>query len=165
MRPAFSMLMALAVIVIVSTISVLVLNLSGKMVTGTTAKYREEQAALLANSYAELAILSVINQDINSSCITELNSTVDNLVPNGSASLSGDAVYRVNVQISYLGNDLNACDSNHILNNGATIATDYNTTLPAGLAAVIIDVFVRYRNSEINPDHDLTYHLRRLNKI
>jgi len=163
MRRAFSMLMALAVIVIVSTISVLVLNLSGKMVTGTTAKYREEQAALLANSYAELAILSVINQDINNSCITELNSTVDNLVPNGSSTLTGDAVYNVNVKISYIGNNLTACGTSVL--NGSPIATDYNSTLPVGLAAIVVDVFVRYRNSSITPDHDLTYHLRRLNKI
>jgi hypothetical protein len=159
MRQGFSMLMALAVIVVVSTVSVLVLNLSGKMAVGTTAGYRQEQAALLARSYAELALLSVINQDINTTCINDINSTVDNLVPNGSA---GDTIYTAAIRITYLGTNLPAGCS--MLNAGA-LATDYNSTTLRGVAAVLIDVFIRYSDSDISPDNNLTYHLRRLEKI
>ena len=162
MRAGFSMLMALAIIVIISTVSLLVLNLSGKMVAKTSEKYRQEQAALLAQSYAELAILSVINQDINTSCITSIQSTVDNIIPNGTGSSNSESHYNVTIKISYIGNNLTACSD--ILNSTA-ISTDYNTTTPKGLAAILVDVFVRYRDSNINPNNDITYHLRRLNKI
>ncbi len=165
MRKGFSMLMAIAVIVIVATISVLVLNLSGKMVTGTEAKFRQEQAALLARSYAELAVLSVIDQNISSNCITDINSTVDNIVPNGAAGAAGSqSNYYVNVHITYLGNNLTACNSTDVLNSSA-ISTDYNTSSPQGLAAILIDVYVSYQDTGITPDSNITYHLRKLSKI
>ena len=166
MRKGFSMLMALAVIVVVAVISALVFSLSGKMATGTEAKFRQEQAALLARSYAELAVLSVIDQNISANCITDINSTVDNIVPNGAAGAAGSgANYKVKIHISYLGNNLTTCPSADILNGSNPIATDYNTSSPQGLAAILIDVFVTYKDTGITPNSDITYHLRKLSKI
>ncbi len=169
MRKAFSMLMAIATIVVVSIISALVLNLSGKMVKSTVINYRKQQAIFLARSYTELAIMSIINYDrnVNNDCIEDIDGVVNNIDPDKSASTSGANIvngggYRVNTRIYYLGNSL-PCSSSRILND-SNITTDYadgNSTTNGAVAAVIIDVYVRY------PDGNsiITYHNRTLQKI
>ena len=176
MRPAFSMIMAIATIVVVAILSILVLNLSGKMLKSSVVNYREEQAALLAHSYTELAVMSIINHDRNSSgnCIENINGVVNNIDPDSSAAASGATTangggYDVQTRIYYLGNNL-PCSSTRRVNT-TTITTDYadgNATTNGSVAAVIIDVFVRYRDPDAtNPATApwITYHRRTLQKI
>ncbi len=185
MRKAFSMITAIFVIVIMSAVAALVLSLSGKMVKATTIQYRTEQAALLARSYAELAVQAVIMHDRNttSNCVEDINTSVNNLVAGSGATsatpLNGGG-YGIGIQIHYLGNNL-PCSSSRILNS-TPITTDYNTTMGAAdaLAAILVDVYVRYKDPEMvaaykenhsgtAPGADdipwITYHTRRLLKI
>ena len=182
MRNGFSMITAIFLIIIMSTVAMLVFNLSGKMVKNTTTQYRHEQAALLARSYTEYALLQVLKHNRSSgTCIQTVNAVVNNIVP-GSSSSSATSTngggYAIKVTVNYLGNGL-PCSPSHILNT-TTLTTEYNTTAaPDALAAVMIDVFVRYKDPAMveayRNDHGsaptatqipwITYHTRRLLKI
>ncbi len=154
MRPAFSMITAIFVIMIMASIAAFVMNLSGKMVEETQAQYRKEQAVLYAKSYTEYAILAATAQ----TCIQNISANVDgdaNEVKKGQG-------YRIKVHIEYLG--ANSTCPNQI---GTT-----NLTFPD--TAVLIDTYVRYRDPKspaaINADPwsadpGITYHRRTLQRL
>ena len=158
MRKAFSMVTAIFVILILATISVLVLNTAGQITQNTTLQYRQEQAALLAKSYTELAIMSVLDHDkaATGTCVETINS----------GNILGGANYSARVEIYYIGNFIgeNAGDPAvcRRLNN---VAITQN--LGAGVSYtpdVIIDTFVSYTDP-LNPAENITYHRRSLQKI
>jgi type II secretory pathway pseudopilin PulG len=175
MRKAFSMLMAIVVIVIVATLSALVLSLGGRVVKSTTIQYRQEQAALLAKSYTELAVMAILNYDRNASndCVENVNGVVNNLVPGGSAasgvSSTNGGGYDVQTRIYYIGENL-PCSTSRVLNT-ASLVTNYadgNASAGGSVAAVLIDVFVRYKDPDApNPATApwITYHHRTIQKI
>jgi len=175
MRQGFSLLIAISVIVIVSILSMLVLNLGGKVVKATTLQYRQEQAVLLAKSYTELAIMSVLNYDRNATneCVETVQGVVNNLVPGstvtGGVSSTNGGGYRVSAQIYYLGNNL-PCSATRILNT-TPIVTDYadgNNSRNGDVAAIIVDVKVQYKDPDADDPANspwITYRHRTLQKI
>ncbi len=153
MRKAFSMVTAIFVILILATISVLVLNTAGQITQNTTLQYRQEQAALLAKSYTEFAIMSLLNHDkvATGSCVENINS----------GNLLGGASYSARVRIYYIGNNL-PCTAGNIL-NANSIAQNLAVGVPYS-PDVIIDVFVSYTDP-LNPAENITYYRRSLQKI
>ncbi len=147
MRRGFSMLTAMAVIVVISAIGAFILSLSGKMISETTVQFQREQAMLLSKSFTEYAIMAVTANDQNSSnCLNSINSNIGGF-------------YDVNVTISYIGRDVSSSCAN-------VISTDVNTTRSP--LTIIIDTDVRYQN----PDDPrgasapwITFHKRTLQKI
>lgn len=128
MRPAFSMITAIFVIVIMASVGAFVMNLSGKMVQETTTQYRREQAILYAKSYTEYAILIA---------------TAQTCTRNIKADIGGDATkvkkgqgYHVDVYVKYLGST-SAC--------GNKIGT---TPLEKPDTVILIDTYVHYRDPE-----------------
>ena len=163
-RKAFSILTAIFVIVIMATVAVLVLNMSGKIVKETTAQYQKEQAMLLAKSYTEYAILAVMSNDRNATG----NDCIENIDGSIGANPDDGRGYLVNTEIAYI-SDSNArvstCDATKILD-------DSGITTAESALNIIVDVYVRYRD----PDHPnittapntvpwVTYHRRTLQKI
>jgi hypothetical protein len=157
-RKAFSMLTALVIIILMATVSMLVFNLSGKMVKGTTTQFLREQAMLLAKSYTEYAVMAITANDRNTTtnCITGIEGS--NIIR--SIDQSG---YRVRVNIFYIGNntEVQYCTDN--------ILSDDVTTPETPLSA-IIDVYVEYKDidshvSDIDDRPWITYHRRTLQKI
>ena len=152
MRKAFSMLTAIFVIVLMATVAGFIMNLSGKMVKGTTAQFQREQSMLLAKSYTEYAIMAVTaNEHNTTNC---LNTITGGYGDDG----SGNDIYSIKVDISYIGRDINNCNNN-LSNTVVTLKSPLN---------IIIDVFVSYKEL----DHpagasapDITYHKRSLQKI
>jgi len=129
MRPAFSMIMAIFVIVIMASVGAFVLNLSGKMIQETTTQYRQEQAILYAKSYTEYAIMAATAQ----SCIKNINSNIDGNTP----QVKNGQGYRIKVEVKYLGTN-SGCSGQigpGILSNPGTI--------------IVVDVYVRYRDPEL----------------
>ena len=155
-RKAFSMLIAIVVIVLMASVAMLILSISGKIVKETTAQYQREQAMLLAKSYTEFAIMAVSANDRNSSSGKCLND-----IDGGFGSDPSMPDYRVRVRLSYIGNGgINDCSSSRILSN--------SVISPRSPLHVLIDVYVEYRD----PDHPnssnspwITYHKRTLQKI
>ncbi len=174
MRNAFSLITSIFVIVMMATVSILVFSVAGKMVKETTVQFRKEQAMLLARSYTELAVMSVINYDraTNGDCIETISGDITSLTPGATpaagASSSNGSGYRVDTNIYYLGNSL-PCTAANVLNGAVAIAANYNDTgSPDALAAIIVDVYVQYNDPDVdNPtaSKPITYHRRTLQKI
>ncbi len=145
MRNAFSMLTAIFIIVLMATVAAFIMNLSGKMVQGTTVQFQREQSVLLAKSYTEYAIMAVTANEHNSSnCLNNISGTY--------------GIYNVDVNISYIGGtDLDA-SCNTLTNSVATVKSPLN---------IIIDVFVSYNELDhpSSTPPKLTYHRRSLQKI
>jgi len=155
-REAFSIITAIFLIVIMSTLAIFVANLSGKNIQGTVAQYRTEQAILYAKSYTEFAIMALTAK----SCVSTISGDID-----GTATevLQGNG-YHVDVDIQYIGKN-NGC--HNTLGDLVTTATSQGQI-------VIIDTYVHYRNPDdpyalsstpwtTNPG--ITYHRRTLQKL
>jgi type II secretory pathway pseudopilin PulG len=177
MRKAFSMITAVFVIIIMATLAIFVLNLAGKITQETAVQYRQEQAALLARSYTELAVLAVINHDRNQStpsCIENIDGAVNGLLPGGAVtgnSGGSSGGYYVETRIYYIGDGLPCSetrklnDSNSTMNSPTTLQTDYNNTAASdAIAAIMVDVFVSYKDPDA-PNNLIKYHRRTLQKI
>ena len=151
MRKAFSMVTAIIVIVLMATVAAFIVNLSGKMVKGTVVQFQREQAMLLAKSYTEYAIMAVTANEHNSSNC--LNNIAGGAISDG----SGGYIYNVDVNISYIGNNLDASCA-RILNTSAIVT-------PKSPLNVIVDVFVHYLDLDDPNNRRKTYHRRSLQKI
>ena len=158
MRKAFSMITAIVVIVLMATVATFILNLSGKMVKGTTAQFQREQSMLLAKSYTEYAIMAVTaNEHNTTNCL--------NTITGNYGSAAGFSGYDIRVEISYIGDDDNFGTGS--ASNCSRILDDTVTTEKSPLN-IIVDVFVSYkeldhRDGALAPD--ITYHKRSLQKI
>jgi len=152
MRSAFSMLTAIVIIVLMSSVAAFVVNLSGKMSQETTLTYQKEQAALYAKSYTELAIMAATSQV----CIQGIRDQIGNpAIGNG---------YNIIVNVQYIGNELNGVANCNTL--GVAIATANSQR-----GSIIIDTYVQY----INPNHPnigtlvpvplITFHRRTLQRL
>lgn len=144
MRNAFSMLTAIFVIVLMATVAAFIMNLSGKMVKGTTVQFQHEQSILLAKSYTEYAIMAVTANEHNSSnCLNSITGTY--------------GIYNVQVDISYIG------DSN--IDASCTNRLSTAVVTPKSPLNIIVDVFVSYPDIGHPDDLNMTYHRRSLQKI
>jgi hypothetical protein len=160
-KKAFSMVTAIFVIFIMSSVTMLIMNMTGKIVKATTHQYQKEQAQLLARSYTELAILYVIHYDrlVNLNCIESIRDHFGD-------SLNG---YDIRVNIKYIGNQklLNSC--NKIIdmsgNLGGIETWDNNNTGFYSTISLIIDTFVTYKDFDNPSDRNITFHRRTLQKL
>jgi len=159
-RKAFSMITAIFLILLMASVAGFVMNLSGKMVQESTAQYQKEQAVLFAKSYTELAIMTVMSNDRNSTtCINDIEAV--NVIPAG-ATVGSAQGYNVETRIAFIGPsaDIGSCDGTRRLGNPVTASSDELN--------IIVDVYVRYK--DINHPTPLsapsiTYHRRTLQKI
>jgi type II secretory pathway pseudopilin PulG len=153
MRTGFSMLTAIFLIVIMSTIGALVLNLSANIVQETGTQYRKEQAILYAKSYTEFAIMAATAQN----CIKSINANVDG----NAAEVKAGQGYRVEVDVQYIGSNSD-CNTSSI------------TYVPSQHNIILIDTYVRYRNPDVDSSllsdtwtnyKGITYHRRTLQRL
>ena len=150
MRPAFSMITAIFVIVLMASVATFIMNLSGKMVQETTTQYRKEQAILYAKSYTEFAIMAATARD----CIQGIDGNTEN-----AANTAIGNGYWVHVDVNYIGDELAA--------NCPTIGGDINNANSEG-ANIIIDTYVRYREPDVPnvaASPWITYHRRTLQRL
>ena len=151
MKKAFSLITAIIIIILMATVAAFILNLSGKMVKGTTVQFQNEQAVLLAKSYTEYAVMAVTANEHNSSnCLNNITGTYGN-------DGAGNPLYSINVDISYIGNNLDASCA-RVLNANAIVT-------PKSPLNIIVDVFVSYPDLDHPDGHNKTYHRRSLQKI
>jgi len=143
MRKGFSLITAIIILVIISTLMVLMFSLSSQTVKQTGDIYLKEQTQLLARSATEYAILAISGHERNatSKCVENINMQYPATNPQ----------YDINVSIYYIGKNL-PCSSSHILDNNISTA-DSNGT-------VIIDTVVTYLQS----NEPIRYHRRTIQK-
>ncbi len=192
-RPAFSMLTAVGVMLIMGLLSSYILSTSASTGEETFAQYHKEQAVLLSEAYTEAAILAILNNNMalaGANCVTnfgaggagvDITTLIQGAVADATTVLQGKG-YHVDVNIHYIANKatnprptnftttkcstiLNLDSGGNLLDFNATIPGDPN---PVPSVSAIIDVYVRYRNMAY-PDPStapwVTYHRRTLQKI
>jgi len=170
MRKAFSMMMAVFVMVLMMSMTVLVFNISSKITTATLTQYQKEQAILLAKSYTEYAIMAAgANDSRSDNCVETITGDVGNIIlgKNNNGNVDGGQGYRVEVNIGYIGNGLK-CSNEHILSDDGTIVTRVNSKELS--PNIIIDVYVRYRAINTHKNNKdmppwITYHRRTIQKL
>ena len=151
MRKAFSLLTAIFIIVLMATVAAFIMNLSGKMVKGTTVQFQREQSMLLAQSYTEYAIMAVTANEHNS------NNCLDTIT-------GAYGSYNVQVDISYIGNTDPDTGITSLQGHCARELSVSTQTKKSPLN-IIVDVFVRYPDPDHPDDLNMTYHRRSLQKI
>ncbi len=151
MREAFSMVTAIFVIVIMATVSMLVMSLSGKIIKATTAEYQRAQAELYAKSYTEFAILAVTGKSRSSDCLQTITGTIG-------APTTGNG-YRIRTHIAYIGpaSEIGNCPAIRQLSTSVT-----TTSTPL---TIIIDAYVDYKDPDNTAGSWLTVHRRSVQKI
>ncbi len=151
-REAFSMITAIVVIVLMSTVAMLITGISSKLVKETTAQYQREQAILLANSYTEYAVMAVTANVRNAAdCLSTINGTMN---------AGTDNAYRARIHIAYIGSagEVGNCEATRVLSQTVTTA---NTPL-----TIIVDAYIDYRDFDSTSSApNITYHRRTVQKI
>ena len=133
MSPAFSMITAIIMIVLMASVAIFVMNLSGKIVKETTVQFQKEQSILYAKSYTEYAIMTAGSRN----CINQITAFIGNNV----ASVNQGDGYSIQVDIQYIGNELAADPSCTTLGGAITEPTSRG-------AIMLIDVYVKYRDRD-----------------
>ena len=153
-RKAFSMLTAIFIIVLMSSVAALVMGTAGKIVKETTTQYQKEQAVLLAKSYTELAIMAVSANSSRSAanCLETVNGDF-------AGGLTNPGGYSVTTEISYIFENTvsQTCSASHVLTSAVIT--------PKSETNIIVDVYVRYKDLDNVNDTNITYHRRTLQKI
>jgi len=150
-RDAFSMVTAVVVIILMSTVAMFVVSLSGKITQETVNQFQREQAILLAKSYTEYAIMAVMSNDRTVNCLEDINSN---------ENVAGE--YNIQTRIAYIGNNTTVGNCS----NTRIFSKDVATTMSP--LNIIIDVYVKYKilnHHDTTKDHWMTYHRRTLQKI
>jgi Tfp pilus assembly protein PilV len=142
-RAGFSMITAISMIVLMSTVALFITSLSSKLLKETVTQYQREQAVLLANSYTEYAIMAVTANERTVNCLQTINGNF------------GD--FNADIKISYIGtaDEISNCN-----NKLATLSEGHVSPLN-----VIIDTYIRYPDLDSPNANMLTYHRRTLQKI
>jgi len=155
-KKAFSMVTAIITIVFMATLSALIMNVTSKTLQATSIMYQKEQAALLARSYTELAVLYVSGYERTPSkgCVETINSTFGE---------SGN-LYTITSTVKYIGNSANnnlPCTNANILGSWNSVNSGFDQTL-----SVVIDTYVKYKIvDDTNINRDVSFHRRTLQKL
>ena len=143
------MITAIFVIVIMATVTSLIMSVTGKTVKSTTQQYQKEQAALLARSYTELAILYVMHHDRSLGCLEQIN------------DYFGDVsnAYNIKINIGYIGKNSN------LVGCGTKIADLNGTGGFYDTISLIIDTYITYKDFDDPANRDITFYRRTLQKL
>lgn len=151
-KKAFSLITALVIIVLMATVAIFVMNLSGKVVKSTVAQYQHEQAELYAKSYTEYAILAVTGNNRSTECVENISGTIG-------TPTTGNG-YRVRTRIAYMVHsdvDTTNCSATRVLSTGVT---ESSTPL-----TIIVDAYVDYKDPDNTSGPWMTVHRRTVQKI
>lgn len=150
-KKAFSMVTAIITIVVMATLTSLIMGVTGKTMKATTQQYQKEQAALLARSYTELALLYVSSYDrTGGDCMEHITAHFGPAYPNG---------YDIRINIQYIGKKsaLTGCNAVIAKLNGGS---NFDETM-----SIIVDTYVKYRDLDDTLNRDITFHRRSLQKL
>ena len=147
-RKGFTLIMAIWILVAMSSMMALMLSFSSQTLNQTTAIYVREQAQLLSKSATEYALLAISghNRAAANDCINHINATY---------SPSGITQFDINTTIRYIGlGGLGGCST---LPGAENIATAESN------GTVIIDTYVTSKNQSVS-DPIIRYHRRTIQK-
>ncbi len=138
MRPAFTLLSAIFLMVLIAVLLMLSLSLSSQTVKQTGDLYLREQAQLLAKSSTEFALLAISGHNNKTNCINSISLSYQN--------------FSINMRLRYLGSGLPAaCNT-----LGAPIVTKESN------GTVMIDTIVSYTDPVTS--EQVRFHRRTMQK-
>jgi len=138
-RGGFSVVVAILVMVLISSILVLSLSLSSKSIKQTTDIYLKAQAEILARSATEYAVLAISGHDRSSgNCLENINLSYNNM-------------FDANMTIMYIGDNLQC---------NMMLANDIKTS--ESNVTVVIDTIVSVKNGIA--DEPIRIHRRTIQK-
>ena len=144
-RAGIAMIMAIIVVVVISTIMVLSLALTSETTKKTADLYLYEQAVLYSRSAAELALLAIADNNTSAGCINSFTNYDTPL----------DGIYDVNVTIRYIfTNPVAGCDM---------YISDINTTEQNG--SVLMDINISVDPAKGYSTEPITYFRRTIQKL
>jgi len=146
-RKGFAMILAIALIVLISTIMVVSLNMSAQSSQRSINDYIHEQEYFVAKSATEMALLRVSEQDrATSGCLEGFTMTYPQTNP----------IFDVSVSIKYIG--LNCSNSSANISGASSIDTAESR------GTMMVDVRVT-PNASIHLGQELAYHKRTIQKL
>lgn len=150
-RNGFAMLMAIFLLIIISTFMALSLSMGTTTTQKTTNEYLHEQALLLTSSATEYAVLAISghNRTTHNNCINEINAVYPN---------SANPMFDINITMSYIGFGGIGGAADDCRDYIATIAT------PETNGTVLMDVTVT-SSADLNLSEPIRYHRRTLQKL
>lgn len=160
MRRAFSLIVAIFFVVLVSGIALISLDLSSTNLRQTTSTYLYEQAELLAQGATEHAVARLLRSDFSAGCPDPIGAGYGfdgNFAPPDGVG----KIFDIRVRYKFFGN-IGAC-------TGTALTTKESQ------GSVIIDVWVKFNpNQTLNADDEendeaanfpVTFHKRTLQKL
>jgi len=152
MRKAFSMLTAIFVMIIMASVSIFVMSLSGKIVKTTSTQYLHEQAGLYAKSYTEFAVMSVMGNDRVNNCLETITGTI------GDDPTKGNG-FRIRTHIAYIGS------STEVSNCAGTRKLSESVVTTSTPLTIIVDAYVDFKDPDNSNGPWTTIHRRTVQKI
>ncbi len=154
-RRGIAMIMAIAVIIILSTIMALMLNLTAQSSKQTTNDYLHEQAILLTRSAIEYSLLRISATNRSTGCLTSINAAY----PKNDAT----KIFDINMSIRYIGlsagNVFNECNAS----NNYIVNADVTNSESKG--SILLDVIVSTPPDSNITTEPITYFRRTLQKL
>ena len=147
-RKGFSLILAMIVLVIVSSLAAFMVSLSSVSAKNTSDIYLKEQAELLMQSATEYSILAVLGHDNSNSCVENINITYPS---------SSNPIFDINVSLWYIF-DFTPSSSycSHVLSSNLV---DGNSSF-----TIIIDTTVS-TSSNLNLSEPIRLHRRTVQKL
>jgi len=169
LRRAFSMMVAIFTILILSVVATYIFYSSASIVKEGEIQYKREQAMLLARSYTEYAVMAIMGNGDRSTaakCLTEINA----IIGKDANSVDIGLGYKIKVVITYIGN------KKYIQNCSRVAAILNDPPADPDTLSAIIDVYVQYRDYKNDKLYSgtadekqrvpwQTYHRRSIQKI
>lgn len=143
-RPAFAMILAIALIILIATVMVATLSVSAESSQRNIDAYLHEQEYFITKSATEMALLMVSEHNRSSGCLNSINLQYP----------PSNTIFDVNITIQYIG--LNCS------NAAANLVNNIDTAESRG--TMVIDVVVT-PNENINITTPLSFHKRTIQKL
>ena len=145
------MLMAIMLLIIISTIMAVSISMSTTTTARTTNEYLHEQAILLASSATEYAVLAISGHNRINNCINSMNAVYPSVA---------NPMFDINITMQYIGFGTVGVNADDCI--------DYpglgNITTPETNGTVLMDVTVTSSN-ELNLTEPIRYERRTLQKL
>lgn len=143
MRKGFSLVTAIIILVVISTLMASMISLSSTSAKSTVDIYLKEQADLLLKSATEYALLAISGHNNSLNCIEKINI----LYPNGTTP-----THEISVSMLYIGNGIVNCSTivaNDVVTADSNLTIIVDTTVSVNQALTGITEPIRVHRRSI----------------
>lgn len=150
-KKSFSMMMAIFLLILISSMSIMIFNLSNQAIKSTLNQYQNEQARLLLYNYTELAVLYLLhyNRVDKNNCLQEIETQFN----------KNELLFNVKIKIYYIGFKESLPNCSNILQS-FTNNTNFDRTM-----SVLLDIYIKYKDIDNKDNRVFSMHKRSIQKL